>query len=230
MTPTAVFWRRFINRLRFGLGIQEILDRAARLGVVIYPYVIIYEPILHRPQVDRFSARLSVTQLQPHEAELVASVPERPRDVTRIRELMKTASCCAIVHNDELLAYSWFCSEQLRGMGGTNALCRLPPGWAYLFDMYVRPVVRGRQLAVHLRHHVQKMLADRGIEHTCSRSLVFNRSARRFKYKLGAFDVELRVLLRLKPFSGVDLRLRRRPWELRLPGLQPIHAPGRSGS
>jgi GNAT superfamily N-acetyltransferase len=230
MTPIAAFWLRLTNRLRFGLFVQEILDRVARIGVVIYPYVLIYEPMLRRPQADVLPEGLSVRQLEPHEAHLIASVPERPCDTTKIRELMKTAGCCAIVDHDELLAYGWFCCDQLRGMSGTNALYRLPPGWAYLFDMYVRPVARGRQLAVHLRHHVQKILADQGIEHCCSRSLFFNRSARRFKHKLGAFDVELRVLLRLKPFPGVDLRLRRKPWDLQIPGLQPVHVPDRSSS
>lgn len=211
--------------MRFGLAIQEILDRAARIGVVVYPYVIIYEPMIRRSQADILPAGLSIRQLEPHEADLVASVPERPRDTTKIRELMKTAVCYAIVGHDELLAYGWFRCDQIRSMAGSNALCQLPPGWAYLFDMYVRPVARGRQLAGHLRHHAQKILVDQGIEHFCSKSLVFNRSARRFKYKLGACDVELRVLLRLKPFSGVDVRLRRKAWDLQIPGLQLVHVP-----
>ena len=67
----ATFWLRLRNRLRFGLVIQELLDRVARIGVVIYPYVIIYEPILRRPQADILPDGLRVRQLEPREASLV---------------------------------------------------------------------------------------------------------------------------------------------------------------
>ena len=42
-------WSRFRNRLRFGLAMQEVLDRLARFGVVIYPYYFVDEPV--RPRI-----------------------------------------------------------------------------------------------------------------------------------------------------------------------------------
>lgn len=219
MNPATGIWPRLKNRLRFGLATQEVLDRLTRLGVVIYPYFLVDEPIMSRPDADAVDQSLQIRVLQSHEAPLIARVTERPRDESKIRELMTQATCVAIMEDDELLAYSWFTRQHLGGPSGANVLCELPSEWAYLFDMYVRPKARGRKVAVYIRHRVHQMLAEQSVTHCCSISLMFNRSTRRFKAKLGAMEMELRVLLRLKPFPGLDLRLWRKVWPLQTPAV-----------
>lgn len=228
MNATPGFWFRLKNRLDFGLATQEILDRLARIGVVVYPYFLVYEPILARPEVDKLHPGLKLKLLEPREAPLVASLAERPRDESQIREIMTRASCIAAMENDELLGYCWFTRQRMGSAVLAHSLCELPPGWAYLFDMYVRPQARGRRLAVSMRHHVQQMLTERGVAHCCSISLAFNRSSRRFKAKLDAIEPELRLFLRLGPFAGLDLRLTRRPWSLQTPAVRVAHAARRS--
>lgn len=217
MDTVPSVWLRLRDRLRFGLAMQEILDRLGRLGFIVYPYFVVVEPIVERPEAERLPDELRTQMLAAADAALIATVAERQRDESMIRETMTWARCLAVMQDDELLAYSWFVREQLRGPLSGNLLGRLPQDWAYSFDMYVRPKARGRSLAVQLRHKIHRLLAEQGVSHCCSITLAFNRSSRRFKSKLGAVVQELRLLLRLKPFPALDLRLWRRPWAVRTP-------------
>jgi len=130
---------------------------------------------------------------------------------------MAFATCIAAVERGEIVAYSWYTQHHLKGLGGADPIAPLPPGCAYLFDLFVCRRARGRRMAALLRDHVHRLLAANGVRHAISISLVFNRSTRRFKARLGAVETELRVMLRIKPFPGIDLRLHRKPWLLDTP-------------
>jgi hypothetical protein len=212
-------WVRLKNRFRFGLATQELLDRLARWGIVIYPYFLVDEPVRVRPELDRMEPGLQIRQLRVDEAALIASLPERPRDEAAIRATLRRATCVAILEDGQLLGYCWFARDQVRGMAGTDPMLELPADCAYYFDMFVCRNARGRALAVLLRNHLNRLLMAQGVTHACSISLAFNRSTRRFKAKLDAVEVELRLFLRLKPFAAIDLRLRRTPWRLSTPAL-----------
>jgi hypothetical protein len=205
---------RFRNRVRFGLATQEALDRVARLGLVIYPYLYVEEPVRAPPPLE---AGLETRELREADVSLIAELPERPRDPARIRALMGVGTCFAIFENGDLLGYSWFRRDYLSGGAGYDRMCVLPEDCAYLFDTFICRKARGRNIAVQLRRRVLGRLAELGINSAFSISLAFNRSTRRFKAKLGATEVELRLYLRLKPFTALDLRLRHRPWRLATP-------------
>jgi len=100
-----------------------------------------------------------------------------------------------------------------------SAIVPLPADCAYLFDMFVCRSARGRNVAALLRNHVHGLLAEKGVRNAISVSLVFNKSTRKFKAKLGSIESELRLLLRIKPFTGLDVRLHRKPWFLDTPRL-----------
>jgi ribosomal protein S18 acetylase RimI-like enzyme len=222
------FRERLRSRLRHGLATQEVLDRLARIGIVVYPYFLVEEPLIARPDVDALGEGLEVRLLAPEEAHLVAGVPERPRDEANVRELMTRADCVAVLEDGELLGYSWFRRDSISGPVTGRPLCQVPAGGAYLFDAYVRPKARGRKVVVYLRHRLHQLLRSQGIERCFSLSLAFNRSSRRFKHKLGAREPELRLLLRLgSRMTGVDLRLWRRDGSFATPAL--LLAPPRPG-
>jgi GNAT superfamily N-acetyltransferase len=216
VTPASSAWSRFRNRLRFGLTMQEALDRLARFGVVIYPYYFVDEPVRPRMELERPEG-LEFRRIDPGAAHLLAHLPERPRDEEKIRSVMAFATCIAALEHDEIVAYSWYTQHHLKGVAGLDPIAPLPPDCAYLFDMFVCRRARGRQVAAQLRNHVHGLLSAKGVRHTISVSLLFNRSTRKFKAKLGAVETELRILLRIKPFPGLDVRLHRKPWLLDTP-------------
>lgn len=218
MTSFTDAWARFRNRVRFGLATQEVLDRIARLGLVIYPYFVVEEPVRARRQFEGIEG-LQTRVLHREDVPLLASLPERPRDGASIRALMGEATCVAILENGELLGYSWYRRDFLGSGLVAYRMIALPADCAYLFDMFVCRKARGRNVAALLRNEVHRNLAAQGVKHAFSISLAFNRSTRRFKAKLGAVEVELRLHLRLKPFAGLDFRMRRKPWRLYLPAL-----------
>jgi GNAT superfamily N-acetyltransferase len=219
VTPDSSAWARFRNRVRFGLATQEVLDRLARRGLVIYPYYFVYEPVRVRPELERLDEGLEFRELGSSDAPLIATLPERPRHEAKVRSLMDHATCIAALERNQLVAYSWYTRDKLRGLAGADPMAALPADCAYLFDMFVCRSVRGRNVAAVLRNHVHRRLAAQGIRHACSISLAFNQSTRRFKAKLGAVEAELRVLLRVKPFAALDVRLWRKPWTLSTPWL-----------
>lgn len=218
VTPASSAWSRFRNRLRFGLATQEALDRLARCGLVIYPYYFVEEPVRPRGELD-CPEDLVFRQLDSGSAHLVANLRERPRDEAKIRSLMDSATCIAALERDEIVAYSWYTTHELKGVAGCDPVAALPPHCAYLFDMFVCRRMRGHHVAALLRNHVHGLLSAMGIRHSISVSLLFNKSTRRFKARLGSVETELRVLLRIKPFPGLDVRLRRKPWLLSTPAL-----------
>lgn len=216
VSPESSAWSRFRNRLRFGLATQEALDRLARLGLVVYPYYFVYEPVRPRAALERQDG-LEFRQIDQDSVRLLANLAERPRDEAKTRSVMAYATCIAALERGEIVAYSWYTRHQLRGILGHAPVAALPADCAYLFDMFVCRRARGRQVAALLRNHVHGLLLADGVRHAISVSLAFNQSTRRFKAKLGAIETELRVLLRVKPSPGLDLRLHRRPWVLSTP-------------
>ena len=214
--PTSSAWSRFRNRLRFGLATQEVLDRLARVGLVIYPYYFVHEPVRPRADLERPEG-LEFRRIDPASVKLVTGLPERPRDEAKIRSYLATATCIGAFEHGELVAYTWYTQDHLKGLSGAEPIAALPPASAYIFDMFVCRRARGHSVAALLRNHVHELLAAQDVRHAISVSLVFNKSTRKFKAKLGAVENELRVLLRIKPFPGLDVRLHRRPWVLSTP-------------
>lgn len=219
MNAARGFWVRLKNRLDHGLATQEILDRLARVGIVIYPYFLVYSPVVVPSKVDPMNKDVRMKLLRADEAPLIATVAERPRPQAKMEEQLARSHCAAVMEGDELLGYCWYTRERLPGPISANALCELPPDWAYLFDMYVRPRARGRRLAAHIRGQIHQTLSLEGVTHCVGATLAFNRSSRRHQARMGSLEPELRLLLRVGPFAGLDMRLRRTAWPLRTPSL-----------
>lgn len=216
VTRTSSAWLRLQNRLRFGLATQEVLDRLARCGLVVYPYYLVEEPVRLRTDIERPEG-LEFRRLDAGWVREFASLRERPRNEAKTRALMDYATCIVALEHGEIVAHSWYTTHHLKGIAGLDAIAALPPRCAYLFDMFVCRRARGRLVAALLRNHVHGLLSEAGVRHAVSVSLAFNSSTRRFKARLGCVEAELRVLLRIKPFPGVDVRLHRRPWLLATP-------------
>lgn len=200
---------RLKGRLNYGLLTQELLDRLARIGLICYPYYVVREMPLDRPDLDANSEGIEARFLHESELSLVSEIPERPRDLSRIRARREYGDCFGVWVDGEFAAFSWYSSKEVPAAVGGQPLCPLPPRTLYLYDAFVRPGFRGRRVAGYMRHRLHEALREDGAECCASISLAFNKSTRRFKAKLGAEETELRLLLAIKNTVGVDFRIRR---------------------
>lgn len=221
-------WRslpeRLLGRIRHGLLIQEVLDRLAHAGLVIYPYYIVLEPLPAEPPpaLDR---RCTVRSLVAEDAAEIARISVRPTGEGAIVARMDHSACLGIFFDGQLAGYTWAGLQQLPIPASFGeALFGLDSDEAYLFDIYVAPPYRGMRLAGLLRSRLQHDLARLGRHRFYSITLAFNRSSRRFKSRLGARELELRIFVRLLAWSlpGLDLRLWRREPHLKSPRLKRV--------
>lgn len=212
--PPRPFLSRLADRLRHGLLTQEILDRLARAGIVIYPYLIVVESASlgtlapsdagygTRPLTARDAAAVSRITLLKTASTTAGAIAAR----------MQQALCLGAFTGRELVGYTWIGFEGLPTPGsGRQWLFEFRPNEACVFDLYVIPAHRGQRLSVVLRDAVSRALEERGCTRVYSVRLAFNRATRRFQARVGAQEAELRVYLhlRLGRLPGIDFRLRR---------------------
>jgi GNAT superfamily N-acetyltransferase len=209
-------WRRLFGRLRHGLLIQEILDRLARAGCIVYPYFIVLE---RAPDQSEFAPdpRCTFRMLSAEDTADIIRASEGRATAQRILGQLARGMCVAIFYDGQLAGWTWVELDAVRIPISLEPVFPLQSSEAYLFDMYVAPPYRGLRLAGVLRQAVQRELIRRGRTRFYSITLAFNRSSHRFKSRLGARELELRIYLhgRLGRLPGCDLRLWR--WKPHLP-------------
>lgn len=103
-------------------------------------------------------------------------------------------TCVGVIHQGELVAYTWFAVDAAPGYLYPVAMQR---NEAFLFNMFVEPAVRGRRLAPILRYQSYKLLRTLGRDTFYSITLPANRASWRFKQKLNAQRMFLGVYVNL---------------------------------
>ena len=207
---------RLLGRIRHGLLMQELLDRLAAAGLVIYPYFVTQDPGSPGP-ASALSAGQSIRPLTAQDAAAMVRIDPRYPPEPFIARLTR-AECLGLFAGAELVGYSWAKLDSLPMPGGSGApLFELQSNEAYLFDIYIAHAWRGRRLAEILRRAVHADLAHRGRSVFYGYTLAFNRSPRRLLARAGVRDLELRLFLGLRLHSvvGFDVRLWRRKPHLR---------------
>jgi len=189
--------------------VQEILDRLARRGLVLYPYFITVEERVPESATTK-DERLSIRWLLPEDAQAMARVSVQEPDLRALQARMRSNRCLGAFWDGDLAAFSWMSTSHVPIPGsGSRVLFPLNPTESYLFDMYVAPQYRGLRLAGRLRAEMYSLLAAEGRTRHYSITLAFNRSSRRFKARLGAREAELRVYVQARAgnSSGLDVRV-----------------------
>lgn len=201
--------KRLTGRLRYGLLTQEILGRLSRLGLRFVPYTIVDESAGALVDYEGEDSDSVMRPLDAGEMHRVANMPHRKQNAEDVLSRLSHAECFGAFVGDTLAGYTWSRYDRIARSQGRIQLHRLVPGEAYLFDMYVDKQFRGMSLAPHLRHRLFRHLAEQGIHRFYSISDYFNRSSRRFKDKLGAREIELRIGVRVWSLIDADFLLRR---------------------
>lgn len=201
--------KRLRGRVQHGLLTQEILDRLARAGLVMYPYFVCVEPPPAEPPPDT-DPRATVRGLAAQDAAEMARITVRQSSEQAIVSRLSQAMCLGIFYDGQLAGYTWASRQTVPIVSAFGQpLFDLEPHEAYLFEMYVAPRYRGLRLAGLLRRSMQHALARQGCTRLYSITMAFNRSSQRSKARMGVRSLELRLYLhvRLGSLSGLDLRL-----------------------
>ena len=217
--------QRLWGRIRNGLIVQDCLDVLGNFGLVIRPYFVNVEFGPH-PQVPPLPEHCTVRQLTVTDIEEMVRITLRAPTTSDLMKSVEQYHCVGLFFEGELAAYTW---AGIRGVPVPDSrgaqLFDLASDEAYFFDMYVAPRHRGSRLAGILADSTHEYLIREGRHTFYSLTIAFNRSARRFKWRLGARELELRLYLHLRwaGLSGVDLRLRRWGPRLRTVGWMRVH-------
>jgi len=208
--------RRFLasvrGRLRHGQAVQEILDRLAARGLVVYPYLVFEERADHAPgdasRVEGLRAR-RLTDADLPQLEAIAQEVRSERSAAA--RLGRGEIGVGAFDGERLVAYTWCDLVNLGGFGRGTVLRRLAPDEACIAKSWTMPEYRGRGIVLFLRSEVHAAMRALAKQRLCSACLYFNGSVRRVKAKVGAEAVELRLALRLPGGFKRDLLLKRYP-------------------
>jgi len=209
--------QRLWGRIRNGLILQDLLDGLGRFGCLIRPYYVVLEAVPEDCELP-LPANSQSRRLTGADAAEMARVTLRATPVERLSEELERTFCLGLFVDGQLAAYTWASTRSVPVPESYGTLLfEVGADGAYFFDAYVAPAHRGTRLAGLVRQLIQQHMARLGRRRFYSITMAFNRSSRRFKARLGARELELRLYLHFAPrhLRGVDLRLRR--WAVALP-------------
>jgi len=183
-----------LNALQHGLFAQHVIERLARVGVTLDPYVLFREGVRpHQSAWPGLASEFPSSLLRPSEVAAVAACVSRTEK--QIQARLDKGHLCIVVKNGERIAgYTWADLDEVN-----DAACdyELGPSDAYLYDAFIAPEFRGRSLAPYVRVESYRHLRQAGRQTFYSISDRFNRPAIRFKEKLNAEPIRLYLRVKL---------------------------------
>lgn len=211
--------QRLHDRVRYGLALQEFLDLLARrFSLLVLPYYVVLEALQPPPgDAADIPASWEIRYLDEREMQLVSALRTRPRSIGELHCLLQVSHCLGAFIDGRLAGYSWSRYDRASLPARGQGLFTLEADEAYLFDAYVVPDFRGERLMNFLRSRQYAELAKIGKTRFYSITRAFNASSRRFKARLGAREVERRLILGTTRWWAIDVRLRAFDGDLRGP-------------
>jgi hypothetical protein len=200
------------NKLRIGAynpSIKKWVDALKRLKIAFNPYVIFLEELsddITSPRIDDKFDKYKINFLGPEDMKNIEGLPGRISTEAGLRNRLKEDKVgIGVKLGQELVAFTWYDLKEFNSQG---IKCPLKNSEAYLFDAYTLLSFRGKGIAPFMRYRSYQELKTLGKHRLLSVSDYFNTPAIRFKEKLKAKPLELRLAVR---FRGIhlDLRLKR---------------------
>lgn len=173
------------------------LDGLSRLGLRITPFYLTLEKV-SGTEVSPYDTGYEGYQtgfLGPDDMKIISALPIRTFSTEHLlRKLADGKVCFGVKHDGKLAAFTWANFQECTFHGCPFSL---KEDEAYLFDAYTLMEYRGRGLAPFVRYQFYKELTKLGKTRLYSVTDCFNKSANRFKQKLGARNLEMGVYAEL---------------------------------
>lgn len=179
---------------------KTIFSVLREVGFIIEPYYIILEGLFNRslPQLETELKEYAVGFLgsEDMKAISVSSIPDRnTTEEFLLNRLKRGDRCFGAKHRGNVAAFTWYGEKQCNFHG---RIYPLKENEAALFDAYTLKSYRGKGIAPYIRYHLYKELNNLGKDVLYSDSDFFNTPSIRFKTKLNAKLLELRLHIGFK--------------------------------
>lgn len=201
--------RNFWVKMRSWPILQPLYALQRQLGLYVRPYYIVLEErgVKNLPQINREFESFEMRPFDERDMHLMAAIPDRrfPEEAL-LKRLNEGKRCFGIKCEGQIVAFTWV---DFKEWGVTASRHLLNENEVYLFDAYTLPSFRGKGLAPRVRRYAHEQLEDMGIKTLYSITDFFNTSSMRFKAKLDARAIELRLLFLAFKKKIFDIRLRK---------------------
>jgi len=192
-----------INVFKYGLVTQRVIQRLRRVGINFRPYLLIREGVRpHQTDWPELAREFPSSVLDASDGAAIAEMAafDRWRTAARIRARLEKGDLCVVLKREgRVVAFAWADFDEVNDVTCEYAL---GPGEVYLYDAYVAPAFRGRELAVYMRTESYRHLRRLGRNAFLCICEYFNTPALKFKEKLGAERVALYLQVEI---GGVEL-------------------------
>jgi GNAT superfamily N-acetyltransferase len=189
--------------------LQSLFKVLGRHHIEIVPYYVTHESLKHaaEPRVDTELGPIAACLLSPAEIEEVYAHPDSEVMAYEKATLLdERCLCFGLKLKGEMAAYMWCNLHQCH-----SRLTKFPikENEAYLCSAVTLKAYRGRNLAPLLRYELYRYLDQIGRTNFYSITEFFNTPARKFKEKLGARPLRLRLHIRLGSRCQWNITLKR---------------------
>lgn len=185
------------GRLKHGLLLQEVLDRVAKLGLVIYPYRVYVKHLGENdvPDDEKFSdyafRELGMADVPAMHEILIKYVP-----IDHLRQRFERGDLChGVFYKDSLVGYTCGSRDVCYG-GMRSVLFSLAADEAYGYSTFIRRSSRGMGLHEFMMQKCFAVLRSMGVRRQYGIVSSFNRTARKAVEKIGYTAIDQRLFIR----------------------------------
>lgn len=202
--------RRLVRQVRRRVSIHKLLHHLSRLRINIIPYYVVLECTTPRGSRDTPDPLPDLeTGFLPHEH--LAEVVELENGVglDELEQRINRGHLCFVVkHEGRVVAKMWC---DLSEFHFPPSRFDLREDEAYLYAAHTHPRYQGMGIAPLLREKCYEALSQKGITRFYSYTEFFNKAAQRFKKKVGARNLALKLHVSLPGRFSRNWTIKRYP-------------------
>lgn len=195
-------------KVRYSSFLRIIFDGFAKSGIRITPYFVVLEGLLNSSlshlEAGFFEYKLDF--LNKQDMVEISQIPGQRVSLEELTNRLKENKICyGAKHNGKIVGFTWCDFSEFYFK---FYKFRLKDDEAYLFDAFTLPAYRGKGIAPYLRYQFYKILKNFGKHQLLSVSDSFNTPSIKFKKKLNAKMIELRLLIIIFKKWNFDFHLK----------------------
>jgi len=187
--------KRIQEKVHYGLFIHTLLGKFRYKGINIRPYYLVREQLVEHfgKKFDTGFDEFEIGFLKSKDMAF-ASYSRNVHEKAYLKRLDEGKKCFGVKFNGELAALMWVDLEKCNFQ---SEMFSLQQNEAYLYDTWTSNDFRGKGIAPYMRYQCYKALNKLYRNKFYSITEYFNTPAVKFKKRLGAKNIKLRLFVEL---------------------------------